>query len=228
VHCLKYGLTVHNVLAIKLVTVDGELIEIGGQTLDAPGYDLLALLIGSEGMLGVVVEVIIRLLPTPEQAQVVLAAYDDVEKAGQAVGDIIAAGIIPAGLEMMDGPAIAAVEAFVHAGYPTDAAAILLCEVDGSEQEVASHIAQVRELLLAGGPPRSGPPATIRSACASGRDVRPHSPPWVASPPTTTAWTAPSPGAGCPRFCTAPQSCPRNTTFQWSMSSMPATATCTL
>jgi len=151
VHCLKYGLTVHNVLAIKLVTVDGELIEIGGQTLDAPGYDLLALLIGSEGMLGVVVEVIIRLLPTPEQAQVVLAAYDDVEKAGQAVGDIIAAGIIPAGLEMMDGPAIAAVETFVHAGYPTDAAAILLCEVDGSEQEVASHIAQVRELLLAGG-----------------------------------------------------------------------------
>jgi len=151
VHCLKYGLTVHNILAIKLVTADGELIEIGGQTPDTPGYDLLALLIGSEGMLGVVVEVTIRLLPAPEQARVVLAAYDDVEKAGQAVGDIIAAGIIPAGLEMMDGPAIEAIEAFVHAGYPTDAAAILLCEVDGSEQEVAEHIAQVRELLLAGG-----------------------------------------------------------------------------
>ncbi len=151
VHCLKYGLTVHNVLAIKLVTVDGELLEIGGQVLDSPGYDLLALLIGSEGMLGVVLEVTIRLLPIPEHAQVVLAAYDDVEKGGQAVGDIIAAGIVPAGLEMMDGPAIAAIEAFVHAGYPTDAAAILLCEVDGSEQEVAEHIAQVRELLLAGG-----------------------------------------------------------------------------
>lgn len=151
VHCLKYGLTVHNVLAVKLVTVDGELIEIGGQALDAPGYDLLALFIGSEGMLGVVVEVTIRLLPMPEQAQVVLAAYDDVEKAGQAVGDIIAAGIVPAGLEMMDGLAIAAVEAFVHAGYPTDAAAILLCEVDGSGHEVAEHITQVRELLLASG-----------------------------------------------------------------------------
>lgn len=151
VHCLKYGLTVHNVLALKLVTVDGELIEFGGRAPDSPGYDLLALLIGSEGMLGVVVEVTVRLLPTPEQAQVVLAAYDDVEKAGQAVGDIIAAGIIPAGLEMMDGPAINAAEAFVHAGYPTDAAAMLLCEVDGTEQEVAAHIVQVRELLLAGG-----------------------------------------------------------------------------
>ena len=151
VHCLKYGLTVHNVLALKLVTADGELLEIGGEALDSPGYDLLALLIGSEGMLGVVVEVTIRLLPMPERAQVVLAAYDDVEKAGQAVGDIIAAGIIPAGLEMMDGPAIKAAEDFVHAGYPTDAAAILLCEVDGTEQEVAEHIERVRELLLASG-----------------------------------------------------------------------------
>jgi glycolate oxidase len=151
VHCLKYGLTVHNVLALKLVTADGELLEIGGEALDSPGYDLLALLIGSEGMLGVVVEVTIRLLPMPERAQVVLAAYDDVEKAGQAVGDIIAAGIIPAGLEMMDGPAIKAAEDFVHAGYPTNAAAILLCEVDGTEQEVAEHIERVRELLLASG-----------------------------------------------------------------------------
>jgi glycolate oxidase len=151
VHCLKYGLTVHNVLAISIVTVDGELIQIGGEALDSPGYDLLALLVGSEGMLGVVVEVTVRLLPTPERAQVVLAAYDDVEKAGIAVGDIIAAGIIPAGLEMMDGPAIQAAEDFVHAGYPTDAAAILLCEVDGTNQEVSEHIAKVRELLLASG-----------------------------------------------------------------------------
>ena len=151
VHCLKYGLTVHNVLAIKIVTVDGELLEIGGETLDSPGYDLLALSIGSEGMLGIVVEVTVRLLPVPERAQVVLAAYDDVEKAGTAVGDIIAAGIIPAGLEMMDGPAIKAAEDFVHAGYPTDAAAILLCEVDGTNQEVSEHIAKVRELLLASG-----------------------------------------------------------------------------
>ena len=151
VHCLKYGLTVHNVLSITLVTVDGDLLEVGAETLDTPGYDLLALTIGSEGMLGVVIEAKVRLLPAPEQAQVVLAAFDDVEKAGIAVGDIIAAGIIPAGLEMMDGPAIKAAEDFVHAGYPTDAAAILLCEVDGTEQEVSEHIAKVRDLLLAGG-----------------------------------------------------------------------------
>ncbi len=151
VHCLKYGLTVHNVLAVKMVTVDGALVELGGDALDAPGYDLLALFIGSEGMLGVTVEVSVRLLPSPERAQVVLAAFDDVEKAGTAVGDIIAAGIIPAGLEMMDGPAIQAAEAFVHAGYPTDAAAILLCEVDGTNQEVSEHIFQVRQVLLAAG-----------------------------------------------------------------------------
>ena len=147
VHCLKYGLTVHNVLSLQVVTVEGELITIGGDALDAPGYDLLALMIGSEGMLGVVVEVTVKLLPIPERAQVVLAAFDDVEKAGSAVGEIIAAGIIPAGLEMMDGPAIQAAEDFVHAGYPTDAAAILLCEVDGSNQEVSEHILAVRELL---------------------------------------------------------------------------------
>jgi glycolate oxidase len=142
---------VHNVLAVKMVTVDGELIELGGTALDAPGYDLSALFIGSEGMLGVTVEVTVRLLPSPERAQVVLAAFDDVEKAGTAVGDIIAAGIIPAGLEMMDGPAIQAAEAFVHAGYPTDAAAILLCEVDGTNQEVSEHIFAVRQVLLAAG-----------------------------------------------------------------------------
>lgn len=147
VHCLKYGLTVHNVLQVKVVTIDGELITIGSDALDSPGYDLLALLIGSEGMLGVVVEVTVKLLPIPDRAQVVLAAFDDVEKAGTAVGEIIAAGIIPAGLEMMDGPAIQAAEDFAHAGYPTDAVAILLCEVDGSDQEVSEHILAVRQLL---------------------------------------------------------------------------------
>ena len=147
VHCLKYGLTVHNVMQLKVVTVDGDLIEVGSESLDAAGFDLLALMIGSEGMLGIVVEAVVRLLPTPARAQVVLAAFDDVEKAGLAVGEIISAGIIPAGLEMMDGPAIQAAEDFVHAGYPTDAAAILLCEVDGTEQEVAEHIEQIHVLL---------------------------------------------------------------------------------
>ncbi|NCC40664.1 MAG: FAD-binding protein [Gammaproteobacteria bacterium] len=151
VHCLKYGLTVHNVLSVKLVTMEGELIELGSAALDSAGYDLLALYIGSEGMLGVTVEATVKLLPVPERAQALLAAYDDVERAGQAVGEIIAAGIIPAGLEMMDGPAIQAAEAFVHAGYPTDAAAILICEIDGTEQEVAEEGRRVRDLLLASG-----------------------------------------------------------------------------
>jgi glycolate oxidase len=148
VHCLKYGLTVHNLIEIKILTMDGELLTIGSQGLDAAGYDLLALFTGSEGMLGVIVEVTVRLLPKPERTQVILAAFDDVAKAGQAVGDLIAAGIIPAGLEMMDRLAIQAAEDFVHAGYPTDAAAILLCELDGSNAEVSQQIFQVRELLM--------------------------------------------------------------------------------
>lgn len=151
VHCLKYGLTVHNILQLKVVTIEGELITIGSNALDAPGYDLLALMTGSEGMLGVIVEVTVKLLPTPERAQVLLAAFDDVEKAGAAVAHIISKGIIPAGLEMMDKLAIQAAEDFVHAGYPTDAAAILLCEVDGTNEEVSDHIMEVREILLDSG-----------------------------------------------------------------------------
>ncbi len=151
VHCLKYGLTVHNLLEVTLVTIDGEVLTIGSGGLDSPGYDLLALLTGSEGMLGVVVEVLVKLLPVPERAQVVLAAYDRIEQAGNAVAELIAAGILPAGLEMMDNPAIRAAEDFVHAGYPTQAAAILLCEVDGTNAEVSEEILRVRRLLLASG-----------------------------------------------------------------------------
>ena len=150
VHCLKYGLTVHNILRLEIITMDGEPLTIGSEALDSAGYDLLALLTGSEGMLGVITEITVRLLPIPERAQVVLAAFDDVEKAGHAVGDIIGAGVIPAGLEMMDRLAIRAAEDFVHAGYP-DCEAILLCEVDGTNEEVSEHIGQVRELLLAAG-----------------------------------------------------------------------------
>ncbi len=151
VHCLKYGLTVHNIQQIKIVTIDGELITIGGSGFDAPGYDVLALMTGSEGMLGIIVEITVKLLPKPEYAQVVMAAFDDVEKAGAAVGDVIAAGIVPAGLEMMDNPAIRASEAFVNAGYPTDAAAILLCELDGSVAEVKQQIGKVESLLKQAG-----------------------------------------------------------------------------
>ncbi len=149
VHCLKYGLTVHNILELKVITMDGEQVTIGGRGLDGPGLDLLALMTGSEGMLGVIVEITVKLLAKPETAKVLLAAFDDVEKAAGAVGAIIAAGVIPAGLEMMDNPAIRAAEDFVHAGYPTDADAILLCELDGSAPEVADQIAAVRRVLEA-------------------------------------------------------------------------------
>ena len=150
VHCLKYGLTVHNVMALRAFTVDGQLLEIGGEAPDAAGYDLLALMTGSEGMLAVVTEVTVKLLPRPERAQVVLAAFDDVAKAGAAVGNIIAAGVIPAGLEMMDRLAIEAAEAFVHAGYPM-AEALLLCEIDGVNEEVSDDIATVHAVLQASG-----------------------------------------------------------------------------
>ncbi len=147
VHCLKYGLTVHNIQKLELVTMDGERLTIGSDGPDAAGFDLLATLTGSEGMLGVIVEVTVRLLPVPERAQVLLAAFDDVSKAAASVGAIIAAGIIPAGLEMMDHLAIRAAEDFVHAGYPIDAQAILLCELDGANEEVSDQVMQVRQLL---------------------------------------------------------------------------------
>jgi glycolate oxidase len=151
VHCLKYGLTVHNILKVRFVTIDGELLEIGSEGLDAPGYDLLALITGSEGLLGVITEITVKLLPKPEKAQVVLAAFDDIAKAARAVGDIIAAGIIPAGLEMMDRKATAAVEQFVRAGYPLDAAALLLCESDGTEEEVATEVDRVTGVMRGAG-----------------------------------------------------------------------------
>ncbi len=147
VHCLKYGLTVHNILKLEIVTMEGERLTIGSDALDAPGFDLLALFTGSEGMLGVIVEVTVKLLPKPETVQVLLAAFDDVVNAGDAVGKIIAKGIIPAGLEMMDNPAIRAAEAFARAGYPEDAAAILLCELDGCQQEVEVQVEQVKTVL---------------------------------------------------------------------------------
>jgi glycolate oxidase len=151
VHCLKYGLTVHNIMKLRFITIEGELLEIGGEGFDAPGYDLLALVTGSEGLLGVVTEVIVKLLPSPTKAQVVLAAFDDIGKAADAVANIIAAGIIPAGLEMMDKKATGAVEQFIGAGYPLDAEAILLCESDGTEEEVADEIARVTDVLNAAG-----------------------------------------------------------------------------
>jgi glycolate oxidase len=151
VHCLKYGLTVHNLLKVEILTVDGQSMTLGSDALDAPGFDLLALFTGSEGMLGVVTEVTVKLLPKPQVARVLLASFDSVEKAGRAVGDIIAAGIIPGGLEMMDNLSIRATEDFIHAGYPVDAAAILLCELDGVEADVQDDCDRVDAVLKTAG-----------------------------------------------------------------------------
>lgn len=151
VHCLKYGLTVHNILELKVLTIDGELLTIGSHALDSPGYDLLALLTGSEGLLAIIVEITVKLLPKPACAQVLLATFDAVTTASHAVAAIIAAGIIPAGLEMMDNLAICAAEDFVKVGYPKEAAAILLCELDGSLTEVEKQMQQVQEILKQNG-----------------------------------------------------------------------------
>ena len=147
VHCLKYGLTVHNVLKVRGFTIEGDEVEFGSDALDAPGYDLLSVIVGSEGMLAVTTEVTVKLVPKPQLARCIMASFDELRKAGDAVAAVIAAGIIPAGLEMMDGPMTAAVEDFVHAGYDLSAAAILLCESDGTPEEVEEEIGRMSEVL---------------------------------------------------------------------------------
>ena len=147
VHCLKYGLTLHNILQVKGFTMDGQAVSFGSTALDAPGLDLLAVVIGSEGMLAVVTEVTVKLVPKPQLARCIMASFDDMRKAGDAVASVIAAGIIPAGLEMMDKPMTAAVEDFVKAGYDLNAEAILLCESDGTPEEVEEEIGRMSEVL---------------------------------------------------------------------------------
>ena len=147
VHCLKYGLTVHNVYRVRGVLITGEIVECGGDALDSAGYDLLALMNGSEGLLAVITEITVKLTPKPELAQVALAAFDDVAKAGAAVGAVIAAGILPAGLEMMDQAATRAVDEYVHANYPLDATSVLLVETDGTPEEVAADMTEIKRVL---------------------------------------------------------------------------------
>ena len=147
VHCLKYGLTVHNILKLEVITMQGEHLTIGSDALDSPGYDLLALMTGSEGLLGIITEITVKLLTRPAAAKVILASFGDVATAGQAVSNVIAAGILPAGLELMDNAAIRAADDFVNAGYPRDAAAILLCEIDGTSAEVADLCAKAKKVL---------------------------------------------------------------------------------
>jgi len=151
VHCLKYGLTTHNIQALEVLTIDGTPLTIGGQALDAPGYDLLALMTGSEGMLGVITEITVKLLPRPDVAQVVMAAFDSVDAAGAGVTAVIASGIIPAGLELLDKPAIDAVDRFINTGYPKHAAAILLCELDGTQADVTAQIERVKRVFTQAG-----------------------------------------------------------------------------
>jgi glycolate oxidase len=151
VHCLKYGLTLHNIVKVKGFTMDGEPVEFGADALDTPGYDLMSVVIGSEGMLSVALEVTVKLIPKPQLARCIMASFDDIRKAGEAVAAVIAAGIIPAGLEMMDKPMTAAVEDYVHAGYDLTAEAILLCESDGTPEEVEEEIGRMSAVLLASG-----------------------------------------------------------------------------
>ncbi|HME40822.1 MAG TPA: FAD-linked oxidase C-terminal domain-containing protein [Steroidobacteraceae bacterium] len=154
VHCLKYGLTLHNVLRVRGFMVDGEPVEFGSEALDAAGLDLIPLIVGSEGMLAVITEVTVRLVPKPQLARCIMASFDDIESAGAAVASVIARGIIPAGLELMDQAMTAAVEAFVHADYDLEAAAILLCESDGTAEEVAEEIARMERVLTDAGASR--------------------------------------------------------------------------
>jgi glycolate oxidase len=154
VHCLKYGLTIHNVLRVRGYTIDGEPVEFGSEALDAAGLDLMSVLVGSEGMLAVTTEVTVKLVPKPQLARCIMASFADIRQAGDAVANVIAAGIIPAGLEMMDRPMTAAVEDFVHAGYDLSAEAILLCESDGTPEEVEEEVARMAEVLRASGATR--------------------------------------------------------------------------
>ena len=151
VHCLEYGLTVHNVRRVRGVLITGEIVEFGGDALDSAGYDLLALINGSEGLLAVMTEITVKLTPKPPAAQVALAAFDDLAAAGAAVAAVIASGIVPAGLEMMDRKATRAVEEFVHADYPLDAAAVLLVEADGAQAEVVADMAELTRVLREAG-----------------------------------------------------------------------------
>lgn len=154
VHCLKYGLTVHNILKLKVLTIAGEVLEIGGEGLDSEGYDLLALMTGSEGLLGIVTEIVVKLIPLPQKAQLVMASFEDIRQAGQAVANIIGAGIIPAGMEMMDKITIHAVEEFLQVGYDLNAEAILLCESDGNVEEVSDEIERIEMIMQQSGATR--------------------------------------------------------------------------
>ena len=147
IHCLKYGLTVNNVQGIKFLTMSGKEITLGGDCYDGPGYDLLALLHGSEGLLGIVTEVMVRLLPLPQETRTLMASFASVSAAAEAVAAVIREGLIPAAMEMMDRPAIVAVEEYLHAGYPNSAQALVICDLDGPSEQVGEELAKARRVM---------------------------------------------------------------------------------
>ena len=227
VHCLKYGLTTHNLLGAEMVLMSGETLRLGGKHLDAGGYDLLGAVAGSEGLLGVVTEVTVRILPSPETARALLLGFSTVDDAGDCVAGIVAAGIIPGGMELMDRLAVQAAEAFTHAGYPLDAAAILIVEIDGARprSHTCATVSPLSPALIA--PRRCGPAPTRRSDCACGRAARRPFRRWGGWPRTTTAWTVQSPAPASLKCCGASPSCPTAMVCASPMCFMPATATCT-
>ena len=204
VHCLKYGMTTNNLLGCEIVLITGEVLRIGGKHLDASGYDLLGLITGSEGLLGVVTEVTVRILKKPETARALLVGFPSSEDAGECVSRIIGAGIIPGGMEIMDGPAIAAVEEYVHAGYPLDVEALMIVELDGPAAEV-DHLIERVEIIAhdCRAVRRARPHARKRSGCCSGLAARPPSRRSGASHRTTSAWMAPFRARSCRWFSSA-------------------------
>ena len=200
VHCLKYGMTTNNVLGCEIVLITGEIIRIGGKCAEPGGYDLMGVITGSEGLLGVITEVTVRILRKPETARALMVGFAEVEAAGQCVAEIIGAGIIPGGMEMMDKPAIHAAEAFVHAGYPLDVEALLIIELDGPGVEVDELISPGRgDRAVAAAPPPARSRPRRRSGCCSGPAARRRSRRSAASRRTICAWTAPSRAASCRR-----------------------------
>jgi glycolate oxidase len=188
VHCLKYGMTTNNVLGLEMVLMTGEIVRLGGKHLDSGGYDLLGIMTGSEGLLGVVTEVTVRILKKPEAARALLIGFPTSEDAGACVGRIIGAGIIPGGMEMMDRPAIEAAEAFVQAGYPLDVEALLIVELDGGQAEIDHLIARVEAIAT---PRPAGCRRARKSGCCSGPGARRRFRRSGASRRIITAWTAP-------------------------------------
>ena len=228
-HCLKYGVTTNHVAALEVLLPNAELVRLGSRSGEAWGPDLVGLFVGSEGMFGIATEITLRLEPLPAAVRTLLAAFPSIRAASEAVSGIIAAGIVPAAMEMMDQACVRAVEASIYAaGYPTDAAAVLLVEVDGSPEAVAGGGRAGRGAPPAaprhGGPHRHHAP---RSGRGSGRGGRRRSAPWAGSPPTSPCRTPSCRGARCPTSSTGWPRSPRTTGSAWPMSSTPATATCT-